>query len=115
MKHPIKIKDQEVNMLFGYRTLKLITEKSKDASGDLSLDVIEDALFDALDFGIKCEKVDLKVSKKDLIELFEQDYDQAVEAQAALEVFMRNHSKRRVESLKKLGLSQVEAETIPTA
>jgi hypothetical protein len=113
MKFPITIKDQEVNMIFGYRTLKKITELTQGAGGDLSMESIELALFDALQFGIKCESKELKVTKQDLVDLFELDYDVAVEAQAALEVFMRGHSKKRVDSLVKLGISKAEAQDLP--
>lgn len=101
-------------MIFGYRTLKLVTEKTKSSDGDLTLDVIEDVLLDAIQFGMKSEGKKCEIKKVDLLDFLENNYDQAVEAQAALEVFMRSHSRKRVESLKKLGLSEAEAQTIPS-
>lgn len=113
MQHKINIKGQDVTMIFGYRTLKLITENSKGMDGDISMDVIEAVLLDAITFGIKTTKQDLKVTKEEFVDWLESNYDEAVEAQAALEVFMRTHSKKRVESLKKFGISQEEAEILP--
>lgn len=113
MQHTITIKDQEVTMIFGYRTLKLITEKSKNSGGDLSMEVIEDVLLDAIQFGLKSASQKLDIKKADLIEWLENNYDAAVEAQAALEVFMRTHGEKRKASLVKLGLSPEEANLIP--
>lgn len=113
MKHTITIKDQEVTMIFGYRTLKLITEKTKNSAGELSMDVIEDVLLDAIQFGCKSAGQKLDLKKSELIDWLENNYEAAVEAQAALEVFMRAHGEKRKQSLVKLGLSPEEANLIP--
>lgn len=113
MQHTITIKDQEVTMIFGYRTLKQVTEKSKNSGGELTMEMIEDVLFDAIQFGLKSLSKKVEIKKADLIDWLENNYDAAVEAQAALEVFMRTHGEKRKESLIKLGLSPEQANLIP--